>query len=117
MNFLLDVNNVDVSKPIESLSDKLLYGGRMLLIGMSTVFSVLILLWVTLVLFKFFFHDLAHGKSAQKEVKPVAKAPVYTAPATSENEEIIAVIAAAIAMAESECGGNTKFRVVSFKRK
>ena len=34
----------------------------------------------------------------------------------AEDEEIIAVIAAAIAAAESECLG-AKFRVVSFKRK
>ena len=44
MNFLLDVNNIDLAKPIENFSDMFLYGGRMLLIGMATVFSVLILL-------------------------------------------------------------------------
>ncbi len=116
MNFLLDVNNVDVTKPIDNLSDKLLYGGQMLLIGMATVFSVLVLLWFTLVLFKFFFHDLGHGTKKTKEIK-AEPAPVYQAPVASDGEEIIAVIAAAIAMAENECGGNKQFRVVSFRRK
>ena len=41
MNFLLDISNVDITKPIENLGDKALYGGQMLLIGMLAVFSVL----------------------------------------------------------------------------
>ena len=117
MNFLLDISNVDITKPIEKFGDKFLYGGQMLLIGMVTVFSVLLTLLVALTLFKLFFHDLpARQKNAAKEVKAEA-APVAQAPAASDDEEIIAVIAAAIAMAENECGGNKQFRVVSFKRK
>ncbi len=115
MNFLLDINSVDVTKNIESFGDKLLYGGQMLLIGILTVFAVLTLLWITLIAFKFFFHDLASGKKT-KEVK-IEPTPVYQAPVVSDDNEIIAVIAAAIAMAESECSSNKQFRVVSFKRK
>ena len=115
MNFLLDINNIDKTKNIENVSDKLLYGGQMLLIGMLTVFSVLIILWITLCLFKLVFHDISFGKKT-KEVK-TESATVYQAPAVSNDDEIIAVIAAAIAMAESESGGNKQFRVVSFKRK
>lgn len=117
MNFLLDVNNIDKTQAIESLNDKLFYGGRMLLIGMLTIFSVLILLWFSLVVFKFFFHDLARGRKSTKAIKSEQPAPVYSAPVTSDNDEIIAVIAAAIAMAEDEYGSDKKFRVVSFKRK
>ena len=117
MNFLLDVNNIDLTKPIGSLSDKLIYGGRMLLIGICTVFSVLIVLMLTLVAFKFFFHDLARGKKHTKAIKNEQTAPVKEVTAVSDDEEIIAVIAAAIAMAENDCGGNKNFRVVSFKRK
>ena len=63
-----------------------------------------------------------------EEAGSVASAPVFTAPAapvvpvqevvqtTTSDAEIVAVIAAAIAMAESESIG-TKFQVVSFKRK
>ena len=114
MNFLLEV---DISQPIADFNEKLLYGGRMLLIGISTIFAVLIVLWMALVAFKFFFHDLSHGKKKVKPVKVEQPTIVYNAPVASENDEIIAVIAAAIAMAENESGGNVKFRVVSFKRK
>ena len=115
MNYLLDINSVDITKPIENFNDKLIYGGQMVLIGMLTIFSVLILLWFTLVVFKFLFHDLMRGKKP-KEAK-IESSPVHQAPAATNDEEIIAVIAAAIAMAESECGSNKSFRVVSFKRK
>lgn len=115
MYFTLDVNSIDISKPIDNFKDILLYGGQMLLIGIFAVFGVLTTLWFTLVIFKFFFHDLMKGRKA-KEVKSES-APIYSAPVVSDDEEIIAVIAAAIAMAESECGGGKKFRVVSFNRK
>ena len=92
MNFLLDVNSVDITKPIGSLGEKFLYGGQMLLIGMATVFSVLLTLLIALTLFKFFFHDLPARSKKTKEVK-AEPAPVYQAPASDENEELIAVIA------------------------
>ena len=48
---------------------------------------------------------------------PAPVAPVVVAaPTVNEDEELIAVLAAAIAMAESENLG-AKFRVVSFRRK
>ena len=111
MNF----KDIDITKPIDNFGDILTYGGQMLLIGMLTVLSVLTLLWFTLIVFKFFFHDLVHGK----KIKPVKSevAPVHQDPVASDDNEIIAVIAAAIAMAESENGGGKSFRVVSFKRK
>ena len=116
MNFLLEVT--DYTKPIEGLWDKITFGGQMVLIGMSVVFSVLALLWLSLYLFKVFFHDIPSGrKAASKEIKAVETAPV--APTTTNaasDEEIVAVIAAAIAAAESENRG-LKFRVVSFRRK
>ena len=117
MNVLLAFSEVDISKPITSLGDKFVYGGQMLLIGMVTVFAVLIILWIALTLFKLFFHDLpSRQKNVPKEEKAEV-APVQQVSEANENEELIAVIAAAIAMAENECGGNKQFRVVSFKRK
>ena len=93
----------------------LAFGGTMVLIGMATIFAVLIILWISLILFKFFFHDLPNRRAASskpKEALPVAETAVYD----GTDEEIVAVIAAAIAMAESESDG-IKFRVVSFRRK
>ena len=116
MNHLLEVT--DYTKPIEGIWDKITFGGQMVLIGMSVVFSVLLTLWLSLYLFKVFFHDIPSGRKLKsKEVKATEVAPV--APTTAQSasdEEIVAVIAAAIAAAESENQG-LKFRVVSFRRK
>ena len=116
MNYLLaaQINPTDTLSP----GDAFTYGGGVVLLGMATVFSVLIILWIALMIFKFFFHDLKLGAKIKVEA-PVEKtpepapAPVYVA----QDEEIVAVIAAAIAAAESESANGAKFRVVSFKRK
>ena len=123
MNILLAITPDMYSKiiiedagPMETLG----FGAMMLGIGILAVFSVLCLLWGALMLFKIAFYDLpAKKKNAKKEE---AEAPVEIAPAVTpvavanEDEELIAVFAAAIAMAESESYG-AKFRVVSFRRK
>ncbi len=96
------------------LGQAALFGGAMVLIGMATIFSVLCLLWGCLSLFKLVFHDLPAKKAAKAVV--VDETPVAVVENTTSDDEIIAVIAAAIAMAESEDSGS-KFRVVSFKRK
>jgi sodium pump decarboxylase gamma subunit len=111
MNVLLEVN------PNETLGffDALAFGGQTVLLGMGTVFSVLIIILIALVLFKVLLYDIPNKKSSEPfiDVEPtVAPEP----PAVSSNDEIVAVIAAAIAMAESENSG-AKFRVVSFRRK
>ena len=115
MNFLLDI---DYTKPIDGFADKLVFGGQMVLIGVSVVFSVLAILWLSLYIFKVFFHDIPSRKKATKasvKVEEAAPQPATVAQTTS-NDEIVAVIAAAIAAAESENSG-LKFRVVSFRRK
>lgn len=116
--FGLDYNTpiVDLANfSFADLTKALGFGGAMVLIGMATVFAVLILLWICLVLFKVFFHDIPEKKAKANEVAPVV--PVQEATVSQPSDtEIIAVLAAAIAMAESESGG-IKFNVVSFKRK
>ena len=94
-----------------SITESLKLGGQMILIGMGTVFVVLTLIWGVLVLFKFAFANAGRKKAE------VAKAPVQDVKPSGLSEEVIAAISAAIFMAESECGGDVKFRVVSFKRK
>lgn len=113
MNFL----EIDYTKPIETFGDKISFGGEMLLLGIGTVFSVLIIIMITLSLFKLFS---AYGKAKSNRQEQAVPAVVEEQPVSSftasADEEIVAVISAAIAMAESEsCGA--KFRVVSFKRK
>lgn len=103
---------IDPTKEIANAADKLQYGFTMLLLGIATVFAVLATIWLSLVIFKFAFQNVSN-----KEKKPVAAAPVQQVNVTQSayDEEIVAVIAAAIAMAESE-GNGLKFRVVSFRR-
>ena len=120
MNFLLAIteNDYAVENLLQSHSfaDVVGFGGQMLLIGMGTVFAVLCIIWLCLVIFKLAFHDLPEKKKAIKSEAEVEDAVEYAPVAVSNDDEIVAVIAAAIAMAESECS-DTKFRVVSFKRK
>lgn len=116
-------DNIDISKPIvdfnnfepSQLVDALGYGAFMLLVGMVTVFSVLVVLWLSLTAFKYFMHDLPAKKAAKPTIATEAPVTVAASPASAD-DEIVAVIAAAIAMAESE-SSDTKFRVVSFRRK
>ena len=122
MNILLAITPDQYGQKIidtAGFMETLGFGAMMLGIGMLAVFAVLCLLWGALVLFKIGFYDLPAKKKVTVEAAP-APAPVVEAapviPAYAEDEELIAVLAAAIAMAESECLG-AKFRVVSFKRK
>ena len=110
---IVDFGNFEFSQ----LGDAFIFGGAIVLIGMLTIFSVLIILWGCLSLFKIVFHDLSNKKNSVPktvEINIAPIAPVQTA--TTDDGEIIAAIAAAIAMAESE-NSDVKFRVVSFRRK
>ena len=84
-------------------------GIEVFLIGIITVFAVLSIILGILTVFNLVFNK--QKKEPQPTAAP-APAPVVT---KNNDDEIIAVIAAAIAAAESECGG-MKFTVVSFKR-
>ncbi|MBR2931049.1 MAG: OadG family protein [Clostridia bacterium] len=92
-------------------SEVMLLGFQVFLIGIATVFSVLILIWGILSLFKLFF-----GTKAPKENKPVISEVSSAVTVSSAQDEIVAAIAAAIAFAEEEAPG-MKFRVVSFKKR
>ena len=116
MNFFLAISSDHYDDPIiktDGFLETLGFGGQMLLLGVLTVFAVLARIWGALVIFERVFHK----EGAKKAEKP-APAPVVVSQAApvSNDDEIVAVIAAAIAMAESESGG-AKFRVVSFRRK
>ena len=106
---------VDVTKPLESAGEKFAYGGQMLLIGMSVVFSVLLILWGALEL----FHLIVTKLPAAIEKKRAKETPAPTEPvaenAEDDDSEIVAVIAAAIAAASEENPAGS-FRVVSFRR-
>ena len=121
MNFLLDAG-LDVTKEklweTGATSELLSFGGQVFFIGILTVFAVLGLLWACLTVFKIVFHDIPAKKSGKiVPEKKVVENFVAPAPIQTNDDEIVAVIAAAIAAAESESDGNVKFRVVSFRRR
>ncbi len=118
MNFLLSISPDQFDQPIRDTlgwTEALGFGGQMLLLGMGAIFSVLGIIWALLTVFKMVFTNApAKEKNQKTNVESIPQqVPVYT----TSDAETVAVIAAAIAMAESECGENIKFRVVSFKRK
>ena len=116
MNFLLEFSKEQFTQKKLPFDEVLSSGGMVFLTGMLTVFAVLGILWLALLVFKFFFHDLSGGMKKTKKEKAVV-APADEVVESTDEKELIAVITAAIAMAESECGSNKNFRVVSFKRK
>ena len=108
---IVDYGNFSPSQ----LADALKFGGAVLLIGILAIFAVLSLLWLCLSVFKDVFASIQEkGKQDAKANEDVSATPAYEP--ESDDSEIVAVIAAAIAMAESE-GSGAKFKVVSFKRK
>lgn len=116
MNFLLEFTKDQFAQEKLPLNISVPSGLEVVLTGLLTVFSVLIILWLALFVFKIFFHDL-HSRQKTPKNTDDETLPVSPTPESANNEEIIAVIAAAIAMAESECGSAKQFRVVAFKRK
>ena len=117
-------SSIDTSVP---LSERMGVGLELLVVGMGTVFAVLIILWGLLALFKVVFYDLKNKAKTAPKAKEEPKAepapaPV-PAPAASDDGELIAAITAAVSAyldAEAQANGmtacDTRFRVVSFRR-
>ena len=111
----MNLLQIDYTKPVESFADKVSFGGEMLLLGIGTVFAVLIIIMISMYLFKLFLHDIPAKRKIEKATEPSPVIQNETENYQADSNEIIAVIAAAIAMAENEVQG-AKFKVVSFKR-
>ena len=103
-------DNIDIKNAL-SLSDAVSNGTQMMILGMLMIFAVLGIIFVALQIFHYAC-NLFMGKADKKE-EVVEPAPVVAV--QTNDEEIVAVIAAAIAAAENEMP-NARFRVVSFKR-
>lgn len=99
-----------------SLAERLSEGFVIFIIGILVVFTVLMILWALLAVFKVIFYDIPNKKKAKavkkEEVKPVVENAI---PVVEEDDtEIVAVITAAIAsmLGKSESG----FKIKSIKR-
>ena len=126
MNMMYYALNANVDTKYKAFSGEAwAEAGKVTLLGMGMIFAVLALLWLVLAVFKVLFVKNGAKKPAETKVEkapaadPVpAAAPVANA---SNDEELIAVITAAVAayraseegMDSAQAGG---FRVVSFKR-
>ncbi len=105
--------------------ERLVLAGQMTLIGMAMIFAVLTALMLVLMVFKqIFAKDQKTAKEKPvKETSAVANViaesaqVMNAAPAITQNDELIAVITAAVAAYRAEEGESTDgFRVVSFRR-
>lgn len=105
-----------------TLGDRLGLGFQTLLLGMLTIFAILFIIYIIILVLGKVMTAAKKGKKSKKskknEVVATEKASEPTAntvsPASANNdEELIAVIAAAISAYTKEPA--TKFRVVSFK--
>ena len=106
-----------------SFSERMSYGLSVFVVGLSTVFAVLAILWLALVLFKVFTYDIPQkrAKKAEESKKVDSPAPIEEVAAepsieTNDDEQLIAVISAAIAAYTAQSGNALPFRVVSYKR-
>ncbi len=120
---------VDIGASIDRtipLADRLAVGVETLIVGMGTVFAVLVILMVILSLFKVFFYKPENSgvkPEPKPEPAPVVAEPAPAPVAQTDDGEIIAAITAAVAAyldAEAQAGGAESytggFRVVSFRR-
>lgn len=102
------------------------YVGKMMLLGMTMIFAVLGLLWAVLTVFKLVMVGKTEKPKTPKSIpsKPVASPVASTPPAvpsgTLSEEELVAVLTAAVMAYRAEEGTSDAelgaFRVVSFRR-
>lgn len=103
----------------EGALDKLWYGLQVTLVGMGTVFFVLFLLMFVVYIFKFIFYTIPNRKAAKNTDTAVEEPIQAAAVATDNDEEIAAVITAAIASFYENGNGaeaRQKYKIRSFKR-
>ena len=80
-------------------------------IGIGTVFAILIFLWGLLIVMKFIFTPRA--PKAKKQVDEVVEAP---AAPMADDSQLIAVLTAAVAMMLEAQNVTTSFKIKSFRR-
>lgn len=115
LNLAEVVESTDMSVVPEGTFDKLMYGLNISLIGILTVFSVLALIMCVLYLFRLVFYTIPNRKQQPSSPQvPGPSVPVNTA--SSDDEMIPVVIAAAVAAYMENEEPKSKYRIRSFKR-
>ncbi len=112
----MKISSVNI-EPVYTMGETLQKAGMNVIIGLCTVFAMLILISLLISCFKVI--PYIQGKLAKKSAAPetAAEAPVSAAPAAADenNEELVAVIAAAIAASTGE--STDSFVVRSIRRR
>lgn len=108
------------------IGERVTYALQVSLIGMLAVFAVLTIIWGALVLMRIVIETITKQKNKNNQGsdtdEPAVEAPAEAAsPVDSDDEQLVAVITAAVAAAradEAKKDGKTAggFRVVSFRR-
>ena len=94
------------------MSDALSFGGMVTGVGLGIVFGVLVILMMVLMLFKVIFYK--DNSKKQKEVAKVEKEVVCVQKQNTSNDELIAVLTAAIAASLNTSTYNLKIK--SYRR-
>ena len=101
MNFFLNItpdnyndNILELFGPFETFS----FGTQILLLGMGAVFAVLGIIFTLLTIFKKVFAPVSNNKKDVSDKVETSQTPIYV----PNEQEIVAVMAAAIAMAEKK---------------
>lgn len=97
------------------LGEALSAGLKVTVVGLSIVFAVLIVLMIVLVLFRVIFYKEAKNNVNEKQIESVpSPIPQKVSESKNENDELIAVITAAIA---ANLGTEeSKFKIRSYRR-
>lgn len=108
------------------IGERVTYALQVSLIGMLAVFSVLTIIWGALILMRIVVEAITKQKSKKNKSSDTEDSTVEApaeaeSPVASEDEQLVAVITAAVAAAradEAKKDGKTAggFRVVSFRR-
>ena len=122
------MTNVLLNTATEAMSfaERMKYGLEVFVVGVGTVFTVLVILWLALIAFRVFAYDIPQKKAKQAAEKAVEATPAAELPvsepetineeAPQDDSELIAVISAAIVAYDVRSGSSLPCRVVSFKR-
>lgn len=97
--------------------EKVFFGLKIAVMGLGTVFAVLLILWLVLSVFQLVFDKNKPVKVTEKKTpaQPVAIAQTTYSSSEEDDTEIIAVLMAAIC-ASSGISDPSKLRIVSYKR-
>ena len=111
INLLAEVDMNSVLNNGMSVSERLLDGGRMILLGMAAVFAVLFIIWFLLTVFRFFVYDIPKMRAGKSDAATPnggssAGGSVSACAAVAPEADdgcLIAVITAAVAISTAAC--------------